>query len=111
MSEKLTFNITGEQTIHCAGCVQRIDTALHRLPGVEKVFANTQTQQVNVTHDPTQATPEDVRERLERMGYDVTQERSTWPPPPAPTGTHEPTNRTRSRISTTPRNCNSRSAG
>ncbi|AFZ69292.1 cation transporter [Deinococcus peraridilitoris] len=73
MPTQLDFKVTGEETIHCASCEQRIDTALHRLPGVQNVQASSRTQGIKVTIDPDQVKPEDVRARLEKMGYEVQQ--------------------------------------
>ncbi len=42
--ETVGFKVVGEQTIHCAGCEQRIGNALRRVPGVEGVEASHRTQ-------------------------------------------------------------------
>ncbi len=66
-----TFKVTGEQKIHCAGCEQRISNALKRLDGIQDVQASLQTQQVAVKIDPARVNPEQVRSRLEQLGYEV----------------------------------------
>lgn len=71
MTETLDFKVIGEQTIHCASCEARIDRALRRLPGVEDVQASVQTQQIEVAIDPDQVSPEQVRARLEQLGYEA----------------------------------------
>jgi copper chaperone CopZ len=71
VAEKLDFKVVGEQTIHCASCEQRIDRALHRMPGVEDVHASTQTQHVEVAIDPDQVRPEQVQAKLEQLGYET----------------------------------------
>ena len=63
--------------MHCAGCEQRVGNALRRLAGVKDVHANAGTQQVVVTFDPAQVNPEQVRAKLEQIGYQVTPQRST----------------------------------
>lgn len=73
MTKQLGFKVTGEETIHCASCEQRIDSALHRLPGVENVQASARTLEIKVTIDPDQMKPDDIRARLEKMGYEVQQ--------------------------------------
>jgi len=71
MAALIQLHITGEQRIHCAGCEGRIVYALHRLPGVQDVIASASTQQVAVTVDPERVTPEQVRQRLDALGYRV----------------------------------------
>lgn len=71
MSETLEFTVVGDQTIHCASCEARIDRALKRVPGVQKVEASARTQQVRVTYDPSQVNPEELRGRLDTLGYEV----------------------------------------
>lgn len=65
------FQVTGEEKIHCAGCESRIATALRRLPGVEEVQASAETQRVEVTIAPGQVSADEVRARLEQLGYQV----------------------------------------
>ncbi|HBY96206.1 MAG: heavy-metal-associated domain-containing protein [Ardenticatenaceae bacterium] len=71
MARKVEFTVIGEQTIHCAGCEQRIGNALKRLPGVEDARASAKTQHVVVSINPVEITPEQVRSRLELLGYEV----------------------------------------
>lgn len=73
MINTIDFTVTGEQKIHCEGCEQRIDRALRRLPGVQDVEASAETQRVAVTLDPDRIGPEQVRERLDLLGYRVTE--------------------------------------
>lgn len=72
MTRTTTFTVTGEQKIHCEGCEQRIDRALRRLPGVGSVEASAESQRVVVEMDPELVGPEQVRERLDLLGYEVT---------------------------------------
>ncbi len=71
MTQTLAFTVTGEQTIHCSGCEERISKALHRLPGIHEVQASSQTQRVVVTINPDRANSDQVRSKLEQMGYQV----------------------------------------
>ncbi len=73
MTNTIDFTVTGEQKIHCEGCEQRIDRALRRLPGVQDVEASAETQRVAVTLDPDRVGPEQVRDRLDLLGYQVTE--------------------------------------
>jgi copper chaperone CopZ len=71
MTRTVDFRVVGEEQIHCTGCEQRIANALRRLPGVLRVLASAQSQRVAVTIDPAQVGPEQVRARLEQLGYQV----------------------------------------
>ncbi|MBI2983448.1 MAG: heavy-metal-associated domain-containing protein [Chloroflexi bacterium] len=71
MARTIHYTVVGEQKIHCAGCEQRIGNALRRMPGVEDVEASARTQEVRVSADPAQAGPEQVRAKLEQLGYEV----------------------------------------
>ncbi len=66
------FTVTGEQKIHCEGCEQRIGRALKRLPGVERVEASADSQRVVVEFDPERLGDEELRDRLDLLGYEVT---------------------------------------
>jgi len=68
MTQTLELKITGGTRINCAGCEQRIDTALRRLPGIEDVQASSQTQEVAVRFDPDRLPPGQVEAKLEQMG-------------------------------------------
>lgn len=71
MTRTMDFSVIGTQSIHCAGCEERIRHALRRLPGVHTVGASAHSQQVAVTFDPAQVSPEQVRAKLEQLGYQV----------------------------------------
>jgi copper chaperone CopZ len=71
---KTTFKVTGEAKIHCASCEQRIDRGLRRLDGVRDVKASFQTQEVTVTTDDAKISPDQVRARLEQLGYEAAAE-------------------------------------
>ncbi len=71
MARTLNFIVTGEQKIHCAGCEERIGNALRRLPGIQDVRASGDTQKVVVTFDPDTVSADQVRAKLEQLGYRV----------------------------------------
>lgn len=75
MNSTLDFVVTGEEKIHCAGCEARISHALKRLAGVRDVKASAKEQRVVVTVDTAMLGPDEVRARLEQLGYQVMQER------------------------------------
>ena len=76
MTRTVDFQVTGEQTIHCAGCEDRIGKALRRMSGVQDVRASAQTQWVEVIIDPQRVAPDQVQEKLEQMGYQVVPSRA-----------------------------------
>lgn len=69
MLETIQFVVIGEDTMHCAGCEQRVGTVLRRLPGVESVAASVQTQQIDVSVDPNLVGVEQLQAKLEQAGY------------------------------------------
>jgi copper chaperone CopZ len=69
MAQTLEFVVMGEEKMHCAGCEQRVSNALRRLPGVQEVQASATTQHVLVTVDPSQVGADQVRAKLEQLGY------------------------------------------
>ncbi len=71
MGRTVTFTVTGEEKIYCAGCEQRIVNALRRLAGIQDVQASAQSQRVVVTLDVAQISPEQVRMKLKHLGYHV----------------------------------------
>ena len=77
MTRTVDFPVIGTQPIHCAGCEERIRNALQRLPGVHTVLASSHSQQVAVTFEPAQVSPEQIRAKLEQLGYQVTPQGST----------------------------------
>lgn len=74
MTSATRFTVVGEQKIHCGGCERRIGNALARLPGVGSVEASHRTQRVEATIDRDRVSPEEVRDRLELLGYEVAPE-------------------------------------
>jgi len=73
MSVVIEYQVIGEERLHCAACEARIGSALLRLPGVRNVQASVQSQQISVTLDSAQVSPEQVRARLQQLGYQVAQ--------------------------------------
>lgn len=71
MTQTAEFTVTGEQTIHCEGCEQRIGRALGHLDGVESASASVEGQRVTVEFDPQKVGPADMRERLDLLGYEA----------------------------------------
>ena len=77
MAHTIELVVMGEEKMHCAGCGQRVRNALRRLAGVQNVRANAATQQIGVTIDPALVDLEQVRAKLEQIGYQVTPQGGT----------------------------------
>jgi copper chaperone CopZ len=66
--DEMTVQVEG---MSCAGCEQRIGTALRRLDGVRDVTADHLSGRVRVRFDPDTTGPDAVRDRIELAGYTV----------------------------------------
>ncbi|GHO94673.1 copper-translocating P-type ATPase [Reticulibacter mediterranei] len=53
----------------CASCAMRIEKGLKKVPGVADAQVNFATEQATVTYDPAQATPEQLINKVEAVGY------------------------------------------
>jgi copper chaperone len=71
MAQTVSYTVAGSQKIHCAGCEERITTALRRLPGIQDVQASHETQRVAVTFDPARVSSDEVKAKLLHLGYQV----------------------------------------
>jgi copper chaperone CopZ len=58
-----------DKAIHCAGCEARIQGLLARMPGVQEVKADHRTQKVRLTLDSGSVSIQEVKEKLEDLGY------------------------------------------
>lgn len=71
MAENVTFEVVGNQKIHCAGCEQAVQQSLSRLAGVRQVKADHRTQRVVVRLEPAQTSVEAIRAKLANAGYET----------------------------------------
>ena len=55
--------------IHCANCENTIKTALTKLPGVAVVVPSSSTNDVKVSFDETKTSEQQLRERLDEVGF------------------------------------------
>lgn len=70
MARVETFEIEVlEKGIHCAGCETRVRNVLSRTPGVKEVEASQKTQKVQLTLDPEKVSVQQIREKLQDLGY------------------------------------------
>lgn len=72
MLKSLTFEVIGEQRLHCASCAQRVTRLLKTLEGVGQVRAQAETQRIDVLFDSAVVQPRAIAERLNEAGYETT---------------------------------------
>ena len=63
----------------CASCVNRVEKAIAKVPGVESAAVNLATERATVDYDPATATVAQIAQAVERAGYGV----GDVPPEPA----------------------------
>ncbi len=65
---KQTFRVTD---MHCTACVMRLEGLEDDLPGVKRVKASYQKQQMEVEYDEKQLTAAQIVAAIQRLGYTV----------------------------------------
>ncbi len=60
-----------DKAIHCEGCEARIQSVLTRMPGVQEAKASHKTQKVHLTLDSASVSIQEVKNKLEDLGYDT----------------------------------------
>jgi P-type Cu+ transporter len=77
MTEReIELPITG---MTCASCVNRVNKALKKVPGVADANVNLATEQALVRYDPAQAKPEQLQAAVEAAGYGVVTDQIEFP--------------------------------
>jgi copper chaperone len=69
MLRSITFEVVGEQKLHCEGCEQRVEKMLKTMSGVDTVRANARHQRVEVLFDASALEPSAISARLHEAGY------------------------------------------
>lgn len=67
-SAKATLKISG---MTCAACSTRVEKALGRVAGVSSAAVNLTTEKASIEYDPDQANLDDLRQAVEKTGYQV----------------------------------------
>lgn len=67
--ETTRLRVTGDHTMHCAGCARSVQFVLHQLPGVRQVDADYRTQEIRVVVDSARATVAQLQVQLDGIGY------------------------------------------
>lgn len=70
-TKKLKLKVTGERTIHCAGCERSVKSTLENLPGVREAEADHEKQLIEVTLVSDETDLEKVKAQLDWIGYEV----------------------------------------
>src|SRR5918996_5235686 len=63
----------------CASCVASLETALHRVEGVQKAVVNLSTERATVTFDADVTNLQALTQAIEETGYQVRAETATVP--------------------------------
>jgi len=67
----VTLKVVGDRTIHCGGCENTIKVSISRIPGVEQVNADRDSQLIKFELPPGEAELALVKAELETIGYEV----------------------------------------
>lgn len=71
MLRSTTFEVIGDQKIHCEGCENRVVRLLKGLQGVARVRARSSNQHVDVQFDPAATDARAITDRLSQAGYEA----------------------------------------
>ena len=71
MLRSVTFEVTGEQRLHCEACEQRVARLLKAVEGVGQVRAQADRQRIDVLFDAAVLDPTSIAERLSAAGYET----------------------------------------
>ena len=70
-AKRVELKVVGDRSIHCSGCESTVKFMLSRIPGLQEVEADHQTQLIQFEFDPELADLEKVKAELEWIGYEV----------------------------------------
>lgn len=65
---KKQFPVTG---MSCASCAASVEATLNHQPGVSKATINFATQTAQVEYNPAVVHPQQLKERVQSIGYDM----------------------------------------
>ena len=71
MFKSVTFEVVGDQRLHCESCELRVKRLLKGVPGVGQVRANSRNQRIEVLFDSAVLDAAAIAERLGTAGYDA----------------------------------------
>lgn len=65
----------------CAACVNRIEKVVGKLDGVDEISVNLANEQARLVYQENRVSLEEIKQRIESLGFDVEGERKTEQPP------------------------------
>ncbi|MFQ5923442.1 MAG: heavy-metal-associated domain-containing protein [Anaerolineales bacterium] len=68
---RVQLKVVGERTIHCSGCENTVEITLSRIPGLEEIRADHETQLIEFDFGSGEADLDKVKAELEWIGYEV----------------------------------------
>jgi copper chaperone len=71
MLKSVTFEVIGDQRLHCEGCEQRVERLLKALQGVGQVRAQAHNQRIEVLFDTAVLEATAIADRLSDAGYET----------------------------------------
>jgi copper chaperone len=71
MLKSITFEVIGDERLHCEGCEQRVERRLKALQGVRQVRAHTHNQRIEVLFDTALLEDTAIAARLGEAGYET----------------------------------------
>lgn len=71
MFKSITFEVTGDQRLHCSACEQRVTRLLKTVEGIGQVRAQADTQRIDVLFDARVLEPRTIAQRLSEAGYET----------------------------------------
>lgn len=77
MFKSVSFEVVGEQKLHCESCERRVERLLKGLDGVGKVHAHSRNQRIDVLLDTAILEPDAITDQLSTAGYQVKASSST----------------------------------
>ena len=69
MFKTVTFEVIGDQTLHCESCERRVERMLKPLEGVSKVRAQSRDQRIEVLFDDAVLNAAAIADALGKAGY------------------------------------------
>jgi len=69
MFKSVTFDVIGDQKLHCESCERRVERLLKGLEGVSKVRTQARNQLIEVLYDASVLEPAAIADRLSAAGY------------------------------------------
>lgn len=69
--KKKTETVTFKTTIHCEGCVQKVNENISFERGVKDLKVSLDNKQVTITFDPSKTDQATLAKAIEKLGYEV----------------------------------------